>query len=177
MASSPITSWEIDGEIVEIVADFILGGSKITAVGDCSHEIKRCLLLEGVPWWLRWQSVCRQCGRPEFDPWVRKIPWRRKWQPNPVLLPGKSHGQRSLVDYSSWGHKESDTTEQWRTWQYKFWFMLNSFISHFGIWQGKSTLTNFAFLILGGIWEYLLFHRKYMTILVQLWHIPFGLLR
>ena len=54
MASGPITSWEIDGEIVEIVADFILGGSKITAVGDCSHEIKRCLLLEGVPWWLRW---------------------------------------------------------------------------------------------------------------------------
>ena len=45
MASGPITSWEIDGETVEIVADFILGGSKITANGDCSHEIKRCLLL------------------------------------------------------------------------------------------------------------------------------------
>ena len=45
MASSPITSWEIDGETVEIVADFILGGSKITADGDCSHEIQRCLLL------------------------------------------------------------------------------------------------------------------------------------
>ena len=45
MASGPITSWQIDGEIVEIVADFILGGSKITADGDCSHEIKRCLLL------------------------------------------------------------------------------------------------------------------------------------
>ena len=45
MASSPITSWKIDGETVEIVADFILGGSKITADGDCSHEIKRCLLL------------------------------------------------------------------------------------------------------------------------------------
>ena len=45
MASSPITSWEIDGETVETVADFILGGSKITAHGDCSHEIKRCLLL------------------------------------------------------------------------------------------------------------------------------------
>ena len=45
MASSPITSWEIDGETVEIVADFIFGGSKITADGDCSHEIKRCLLL------------------------------------------------------------------------------------------------------------------------------------
>ena len=45
MASGPITSWQIDGETVEIVADFILGGSKITADGDCSHEIKRCLLL------------------------------------------------------------------------------------------------------------------------------------
>ena len=43
MASGPITSWHIDGETVEIVADFILGGSKITADGDCSHEIKRCL--------------------------------------------------------------------------------------------------------------------------------------
>ena len=45
MASSPITSWQIDGETVEIVSDFILGGSKITADGDCSHEIKRHLLL------------------------------------------------------------------------------------------------------------------------------------
>ena len=46
MASGPITSWEIDGEAVETVSDFILGGSKITADVDCSHEIKRCLLLE-----------------------------------------------------------------------------------------------------------------------------------
>ena len=45
MASSPITSWEIDGETVETVTDFILGGSKITADGDCSYEFKRCLLL------------------------------------------------------------------------------------------------------------------------------------
>ena len=45
MASGPITSWEIDGETVETVADFILGGSKITANGDFSHEIKRCLLV------------------------------------------------------------------------------------------------------------------------------------
>ena len=45
MASGPITSWEIDGETVETVSDFILGGSRITADGDCSHEIKRCLLL------------------------------------------------------------------------------------------------------------------------------------
>ena len=45
MASGPITSWQIDGKTVETVSDFILGGSKITADGDCSHEIKRCLLL------------------------------------------------------------------------------------------------------------------------------------
>ena len=45
MASGPITSWEIDGETVETVADFIFGGSKITVDGDCSHEIKQCLLL------------------------------------------------------------------------------------------------------------------------------------
>ena len=45
MGSGPITSWEIDGETVETVSDFIFGGSKITADGDCSHEIKRCLLL------------------------------------------------------------------------------------------------------------------------------------
>ena len=42
------------------------------------------------------------------DPWVRKIFWRRAWQPTPVFLPGKSHGQRSLTGYSPWGHKESD---------------------------------------------------------------------
>ena len=49
--------------------------------------------------------------RDTFDPWVQKIPWRRKWKPIPVLLPGKFRGQRSLVGYSKWGHKESDTTE------------------------------------------------------------------
>ena len=45
------------------------------------------------------------CGRPRFDPWVRKIPWRRKWQLTPVFLPGKSHGQICLVGCSSWGLK------------------------------------------------------------------------
>ena len=50
--------------------------------------------------------------RPGFNPWVGKIPWRRKWQSTPVLLPGKSHGQRILVGYSPSGHNESDTTEQ-----------------------------------------------------------------
>ena len=49
-ASGPITSWQIDGETVETVSDFIFGGSKITADGDCSHEIKRCLLLVKKLW-------------------------------------------------------------------------------------------------------------------------------
>ena len=47
-----------------------------------------------------------------FSPWVGKIPWRRKWQPTPVFLPGESHGQRSLVGHSPWSPKESDTTER-----------------------------------------------------------------
>ena len=64
------------------------------------------------PWRLRWLSICLKCRWPGFDPWVGKIPWRRKWQPTPVLLPGESHGGRSLVCYSPWGHKESDTTER-----------------------------------------------------------------
>ena len=45
------------------------------------------------------------------DPWVRKIPWRRAWQPTPVFLPGEFHRQRSLVGYSPWDRKELDTTE------------------------------------------------------------------
>ena len=47
-----------------------------------------------------------------FDPWIRKIPWRKAWQHTPVFLPGESHGQRSLAGYSQWGHAESDTTER-----------------------------------------------------------------
>ena len=46
---------------------------------------------------------CRRHKRRGFDPWVRKIPWRRAWQPTPVFLPGESHGQRSLAGYSPWG--------------------------------------------------------------------------
>ena len=46
-----------------------------------------------------------------LDPWVGKIPWRRKWQPTPVFLSWKSHGQRSLAGYRSWGRKESDMTQ------------------------------------------------------------------
>ena len=59
----------------------------------------------GLPWCLSSKESTYQCRRFGFSPWVRKIPWRRKWQPTPVFLPGKSHGQRSLVGCSSRGRK------------------------------------------------------------------------
>ena len=58
---------------------------------------------------------CRRCKRLRFDPWVGKTPWRRKWQPTPVFLPGECHGQRSLAGYSPWGRKEPDTLKQLST--------------------------------------------------------------
>ena len=57
------------------------------------------------------KSVCLQCRRLGFDPWIGKILWRRKWQPTPVILPGKSHGRRSRVGYRPWDRKESDMAE------------------------------------------------------------------
>ena len=51
------------------------------------------------------KSTC-QCRRHRLDPWVGKFPWRRKWQPTPVFLPEKSHGQRSLVDHTPWGQRD-----------------------------------------------------------------------
>ena len=60
------------------------------------------------------ESTC-QCRRYRFNSWAGKMPWRRKWQPTPVFLPGQSHGQRSLVGYSPWGRKDSDTSVQLST--------------------------------------------------------------
>ena len=56
--------------------------------------------------------ICLLYRRPEFDPWVGKIPWRREWLPPPIFLPGEFHGQRNLVGYSPWGGKGSDMTER-----------------------------------------------------------------
>ena len=67
------------------------------------------------PWWLSGKRICLYCRRHRrcgFDPWVGKIPWRKKWQPSPVSLSGKPHGQRNLAGYSPWGLKELNTTEQ-----------------------------------------------------------------
>ena len=60
-------------------------------------------------------KIYLQCRRPMFDPWLRKIPWRREWQPTPVLLPGEFHGQRRLAGYSPWGCTELNTTEHAHT--------------------------------------------------------------
>ena len=58
-----------------------------------------------VPWWLSGKDLACQYRRLEPNLWVRKIAWIRKWQPTPVFLPGKSHGQRSLTGYSPWSCK------------------------------------------------------------------------
>ena len=68
-------------------------------------------------WW-RIHLQCRNSRRPGFDPWIRKIPWRREWLPTPVFLPGEFHGQRSLAGYSPWLCKESDMTQH--AWEWMF---------------------------------------------------------
>ena len=65
----------------------------------------------GLPWWLSDKEPACQCRRCRFNSRVRKFPWRRKWQPTPLFLPGAFRGQRSLVGYSPRDHKELDTTE------------------------------------------------------------------
>ena len=75
------------------------------------------------------QRICLQCRRPVFDPWVRKMPWRRKWQPTPVFSPGKSHGQRRLVGYSPGDGKESDMIEETEHTHTKQWCICTGFPS------------------------------------------------
>ena len=75
------------------------------------RDIHSLRWFQGLPWWFSDKEPAYRWRRLEFDPWVRKIPWRRKWQPTLLFLPRESHGKRSLVDYGPWGHKELDTTE------------------------------------------------------------------
>ena len=76
-----------------------------------SNESVLCIKWSKPRWCSDKESACqsRRQKRHRFNTWVGKIPWRRKWQPTPVLLPGESHGQRSLVGYSPWGHENSQT--------------------------------------------------------------------
>jgi len=80
----------------------------------------------------QWWRIPLPSRRHGFDPWVGKIPWRQKLQPTPVFFPGKFHGQRSLVGYSPWGHKESGMPTAW--------VRLNSF--HFN----QSSVSSLTFL-------------------------------
>ena len=79
---------------------------------EAGGELKRSKQFMGLvrehPRWLSGKEFSCQCRRHVFDPWIGKTPWRRKWQPTPVLLPGKSHGQRTLVGYSPQDRKVSD---------------------------------------------------------------------
>ena len=88
---------------------WVLSQSSPAGGQDALLQKKRlCLCL---PRWFSGKEPTCQCRRGGFDPWVKKIPWSEKWQPTPMFLPGKFHGQRSLVDYSLWGHKQWDVTE------------------------------------------------------------------
>ena len=77
--------------------DFMLNSTCVNLPRWCSSKESAC--------------QCRRCKRLWFYSWVEKIPWRKKWQPPLIFLPGKFHGQRRLVGYGSWGCKESDMTE------------------------------------------------------------------
>ena len=71
--------------------------------------------MEGVPWLLSGKEspcLCKIHKRHRFDPWVRKIPWKKKWQATPVFLLGECCGQRNLGGYSPWDHIESDMSER-----------------------------------------------------------------
>ena len=92
--------------------------------------------LEGLPWWLRrYESNCSE-GKPGFNPCVGNIPWRRKWQPTPISLPGRFHGQGSLAGYSPWSSKESDIME-WPHFHFsKFLSALSNHLLHLiHLWQ------------------------------------------
>ena len=105
------------------------------------HVLK---LSKGVrlPLWLSCKESTCQGRRHGFNLWVRKIPWRRKWHPTPVLLPGKSHGQRSLAGYRPWSHKESDITEQLNlrtSTQDSTWNSFNEFYLKFVVFREHET--------------------------------------
>ena len=75
------------------------------------RHLKAFKVHQRLPWWLRQCRICLQCKRPRFDPWVRKIPWRREQLPTPVFLPGESHG-RGAWRATVHGVSGSDTPEQ-----------------------------------------------------------------
>ena len=87
------------------------GSKELEASQSQGHSVDEsgvCSGYAGLPRWPSGKESACQCRGHGLDPWLGKISWRRKWQHIPVFLPGKSHGRRSLVDYSPWGRKEVD---------------------------------------------------------------------
>ena len=133
----------------------------------------------GLSLWLSGNRICLPIETQEFDPWVSKSPWRRVRQPTPGFLPGESRGQRSLVGYSPWSHKESDTTEWLSTfciWTYIKNFMQPLYIyskNESFIWtSGLITISyflnlNLTALFLGmmklNLWGFLVFAQVMMS--------------
>ena len=106
-------------ELLERSQSWITKGEPDNHVNQKHANLTRChfyskiIITKGVPGGAGGKEPicqCRRCKRHKFNPWVRKIPWRRAWQPTPVLLPGEYHRQMSLAGYSPEGCKESDTT-------------------------------------------------------------------
>ena len=129
-----------------------------------------------LPRWLSSKESACQSRRCEFDPWVIKISWRRKWQSTSVFLPRKSHGQRSLVGYSPWGCKESDTTEG-LTHTYTETYFFSS--SHFNSscesgWHLTVELGNFFFSFGGALDKGTFYHSRHLRIDVVPWPFPLG---
>ena len=124
----------------------------------------RITLVLLLPWWLSWKRIplqCRKCKRCRYNPWVGKIPWRRKWQLTPIFLPGKSHGQGNLAGSSPWGHKRvaHDLATKQQAWHYYI--------------KSLSVVRLYCLPLLRPLW---LFALQYRIILCPFLSCPFSLL-
>ena len=100
---------------------------------------------EGLPWWVRWWRICLQCGRPEFDPWIAKILWRRAWQPIPVFLPGESPWTEESSGLQSMGLQK--VRHNWATKQTHYYFLVWSVVGCLGSFYMDSQLSQNLLLI------------------------------
>ena len=91
--------WQSHQTVLKLTSSF---HANLIAFLEANTDISLVYIFSWLPWWPSGKEPACQCRRLMFNPWVGKIPWRRKWQPTPVFLPGKSHGQRSLAGYSPW---------------------------------------------------------------------------
>ena len=105
-------TWDLPRTRIELVSVALQGGFLTTGPPgkpqfpfSCSALLHNILLVPGFAHSSIGKKICLQCRKPGFYSWVRKIPWRGKWQPTPVFLPGESQGQRTLAGASPWGHK------------------------------------------------------------------------